>query len=222
MILGVAIILFRELCLSWRSVVTLPISPLETSTIPRLLCHSWPFVLYLLIEPMSLRAQVLNVDYTAFRTSHHECRCLLSSIISARVSCTCEYEVWEFVTPRWMKRYRSMCFFRYRPRYRSTFETRSTWEKMAREWIHQFLPWKLYWRVPWVTETTPLTSCDVKPLLRHTHISRCRISCNRNILLFWMKINLWEIFRKFLWPYHKCGYKYIFVQRFKSSINFMR
>lgn len=95
----------------------------------------------------------------------HECCCLLSSIISARVSCTCEYESAEVVTPRWMKRYRSMCFFRYRPRYRSTFETRSTWEKMAREWIHQFLPWKLYWRVPWVTETTPLTSCDVKPLL---------------------------------------------------------
>lgn len=66
-VLGVAIILFRELCLSWRSVVTLPIFPLEASTISRLLCRSWPFVLYLLIEPMPFRCSLgAGVDHIAF------------------------------------------------------------------------------------------------------------------------------------------------------------
>lgn len=163
-VVGVAIILFRELCLSWRPVVTLAIFPLETSIIPRLLCYSVAICIV-----FTHRADV-------FKSSSVECwlHCvsnvaswmLLFTLIDNLGSSIAH--LWRCrirITPRWMKRYRSMCFFTYRPRYRSAFQTRSTWEKMAREWIHQFLPWKLYWRVPWVTETTPLTSYDVKPLL---------------------------------------------------------
>lgn len=164
--------------------------PSETSTNLRLFCHSWPLCI------------VINHWIDIFMFEHStlitlRCVCIVhrgynfdSSVI---LNTSCKRVLFE-LTSATNEKIQVDAFFAYRPRYRSTFETRSTWEKAAREWIHAgFSLGNFIEEFPeWRTETTPLTGCDASCFSAHTY-RRCRISRRGNIFVFWMKINLSEI-----------------------------